>query len=419
MPYDWTNWKRHIHNQQNHEKLKKYYAFEDPSSANNYRNFNFLESRFGRKYFIQVHAQPDCIYVYFDTKGQTKEERIVLRDMIIKKLRQIIEENEWSFSLKGEGQELGDGNIKYRIVNKDLTSIDDYQKMINVMILIADNLQTIEAGKSIVTGSGKEKTDECFPAKVKKNVPKKEGKPMCCPTQQKDCALFPSGVSETDFNKFCKLELTGHNGRKMAVPHFASWAVWDKWNSTKESKNTNLQISTLFSERKGDTLTKLQPNIVFVGLNISQPLENGEWTNIHEDMDYPNAQFRYALWQSVFWGAYFTDFIKGYEETQGASVQQYFSKNKKELNVHRKNFITEMLALKEIMKKDFPLVIILLGKDAQDLFTLSKCEEELKVKFEKIYVYNRDHYSRYRSYEKYREHFLTLENKIKNCGIQL
>ena len=187
------------------------------------------------------------------------------------------------------------------------------------------------------------------------------------------------------------------------------------WDSPKKTRNTNLQIGTLFSpERKGDTLTKLRPNIVFVGLNISQALENGEWTNIHEDKDLPNAQFRYALWETVFWGAYFTDFIKGYEEGNSRIVRQYFSNpdNKEKLNAHRDNFIAEMLKLTKIMKNDFPLVIVLLGEVAKHLFTLSKCEGCLRKEFEKMYVYNRDHFAKYNSPEKYRAHILELQQLV-------
>ena len=65
--------------------------------------------------------------------------------MIINNLRQLIERNGWSFSLRGEGRRLGDGNIRYRIVNEDETTIVDYRTMIDIMILIAENLQEIEA----------------------------------------------------------------------------------------------------------------------------------------------------------------------------------------------------------------------------------------------------------------------------------
>ena len=141
----WERWQRNI--TQNHDRLEQYFTFSE-SPRREYWDFDFSESSsssFRGKYFIQVHKQPDCIYVYFQA-GQPKT-RIALRDLIIKNLRQLIKKNGWSFSLEGKGRRLGDGNIKYQIVNEDLTPIDDYQTMINHMILIADNLQAIEAGR--------------------------------------------------------------------------------------------------------------------------------------------------------------------------------------------------------------------------------------------------------------------------------
>ena len=151
----WERWQRNI--TQNHDRLEQYFTFSE-SPRREYWDFDFSESSsssFRGKYFIQVHRQvdeppheqPDCIYVYFRAEGQTEEKRIALRDLIIKNLRQLIKKNGWSFSLEGKGRRLGDGNIKYQIVNEDLTPIDDYQTMINHMILIADNLQAIEAGR--------------------------------------------------------------------------------------------------------------------------------------------------------------------------------------------------------------------------------------------------------------------------------
>ena len=148
----WENWQHNINN--NYDQLREYYTFGDTPNGE-YWDFNFSESRFQRRYFIQVHRQvdvppheqPDCIYVYF----QAGEDRIALRDRIINNLGQLINNNGWSFRLQGEGKSLGNGNIKYRIVNEDLTSIDDHQKMIDIMILIAENLPAIEAEQSIVT----------------------------------------------------------------------------------------------------------------------------------------------------------------------------------------------------------------------------------------------------------------------------
>ena len=165
----WKNWTRKI--KENRQNLEKYYTFKDsPNSTKCWWNFNFKGRSSRGKYIIQVHRQPDCIYVYFEKptgekrsalQNETEEERsalrkkienkrIKLRKKIIGNLEQLIQDNikdkRWDFGLAGAGKSLGKGKIKYKIVNKNLTPIDDHQKMIDIMILIAENLQAIETG---------------------------------------------------------------------------------------------------------------------------------------------------------------------------------------------------------------------------------------------------------------------------------
>ena len=164
----WENWTSNItRNEQNKQNLEKYYTFKDsPNSTKCWWNFNFKGRSSRGKYIIQVHRQPDCIYVYFEKptgekrsalqneteeerialQDEIKKERIALREKIIGNLEQLIEDKRWDFGLAGAGKSLGKGKIKYKIVNKNLTPIDDHQKMIDIMILIAENLHTIETG---------------------------------------------------------------------------------------------------------------------------------------------------------------------------------------------------------------------------------------------------------------------------------
>lgn len=77
------------------------------------------------------------------------------------------------------------------------------------------------------------------------------------------------------------------------------------------------------------TLDTLNPNIILVGLNISEKIDR-VFGNFHQDktkaQDYKT---RYALQDIMFWGSYMTDIIKSFKEKNSINLIKYFIKNKR------------------------------------------------------------------------------------------
>jgi hypothetical protein len=86
----------------------------------------------------------------------------------------------------------------------------------------------------------------------------------------------------------------------------------------------------------------LNPNIVLVGLNISQKIPR-LLANFHpvysRAHDYKT---RYALQGTPLWGAYMTDIIKDFEEKISGSVMNYLRKNPEFLWENIANFKEEL-----------------------------------------------------------------------------
>ena len=171
--------------------------------------------------------------------------------------------------------------------------------------------------------------------------------------------------------------------------NFASWGNWKE--RTPDSKITsNLEFSN-------ELLQGLQPNIVFCGLNVSTDVEPGNWNNFHKKGDCGNSNLRDSIIRTRLQGAYFTDLIKFYPETAGEKVKNHFKNNKGGLERHAEWFVEEMIQLKEFFWKNnskLPLIIIVMGKAAKELFNTAEIENKLrKEKFNDVKVYFVRHYS--------------------------
>lgn len=169
--------------------------------------------------------------------------------------------------------------------------------------------------------------------------------------------------------------------------NFASWGNW----RTPDSKVTsNLEFSN-------ELLQGLQPNIVFCGLNVSTDVEPGNWNNFHKKGDRGNSNLRDSIIGTRLQGAYLTDLIKFYPETDSGIVERHFKNNKGELERHAGWFVKEMIQLKEFFWKNnskLPLIIIVMGNRAQELFNTAEIEKKLrKEKFDDVKVYFVRHYS--------------------------
>jgi hypothetical protein len=103
--------------------------------------------------------------------------------------------------------------------------------------------------------------------------------------------------------------------------HCASWAVWAN-EKTRPKENVG-DLSVLDPKSNPALLTTLNPNVVFVGLNISRPIEK-PFGNFHDPrpqaMDF---KIRYALRESPYWGAYMTDIIKDFEQKASKDLMAF------------------------------------------------------------------------------------------------
>ena len=104
----------------------------------------------------------------------------------------------------------------------------------------------------------------------------------------------------------------------------ASWAIWKRIDTKKKAKYGMDDITSFDNVRDQTSISKLNPNIVLVGLNISgKGLVKRPFSNFHPTHttahDY---KIRYALQDTQFWGAYMTDIIKDHAEVVGTKDQK-------------------------------------------------------------------------------------------------
>jgi hypothetical protein len=100
---------------------------------------------------------------------------------------------------------------------------------------------------------------------------------------------------------------------------YGSWAVWAPPTSTPKSKMGDL---TVLDELANHALLEtLNPGVVMIGLNISRGFPDKPFRNFHDSGSAANDfKIRYAFHDTVFWGAYMTDVIKGFMEPVSGSV---------------------------------------------------------------------------------------------------
>ena len=179
---------------------------------------------------------------------------------------------------------------------------------------------------------------------------------------------------------------------------FASWAVWVNENIKPKSNIGDMSIFDL--DKNPNLFELLNPNVIMVGLNCSRTIERKWFVNFHDKrppgQDY---KIRYAFRDTEFYGAYMTDIIKGFEETESGKVSAYLKVNKE--------FELSNIRLFEKEIKDLKCVdpiIIAFGNKTYDL---------LKKHFGETYKIKKVmHYSQRISKENYRETvWKTLINK--------
>ena len=168
----------------------------------------------------------------------------------------------------------------------------------------------------------------------------------------------------------------------------ASWAVWADEGDTPKSNMGDLSIF-----ERDETLSRLNPNIVLVALNVSVVgVVLKPFKNFHGKIG-GAYKIRYALKDTPLWGAYMTDVIKDFPEKESGKVASYLRENRefKEENIQR--FRQELI---DIGATD--PILIAFGNETYDIL-----QKNLRDEFQ---IFKVTHYSHYISKEKYREHIL-------------
>jgi hypothetical protein len=100
----------------------------------------------------------------------------------------------------------------------------------------------------------------------------------------------------------------------------ASWAVWAPAGTAPKSNIGDLHV--LDPDRDPRLLSKLRPDVVMLGLNLSRPVLT-PLSNFHDKR--PQGQdfkIRYAFSGTSFYGAYMTDLIKGVVVPQSGNLMK-------------------------------------------------------------------------------------------------
>ena len=166
----------------------------------------------------------------------------------------------------------------------------------------------------------------------------------------------------------------------------ASWAVWPDAGDTPKSNMGDLGIF-----ETGAILSKLNPNIILVGLNFSKSdVVNEPFQNFHGSGG-GAYKIRYALQDTLLWGAYMTDIIKDFPEEESKNVMSYLNANP---SLVAENVMSFQQELRDVGASQ-PTVVAFGG----DAFSIVN-----KALGETLAVFRVIHYSHYISKEKYREH---------------
>ena len=182
---------------------------------------------------------------------------------------------------------------------------------------------------------------------------------------------------------------------KLKYGGMSSWALWSEQG---EKIKSNMGDISFFENPTIMTLNALNPNIILVGLNISKHIPKN-FSNFHPD--YSSAQdykTRYALKNTIFWGAYMTDIIKDFQEKVSGNMMKYLSKNK---TFEKENILKFEEELGFIGSKS--PIIIAFGNDTYKI---------LKRNIKKYKIYKVSHYSSFINKDKYRDEFIKLEIEI-------
>jgi hypothetical protein len=191
------------------------------------------------------------------------------------------------------------------------------------------------------------------------------------------------------------ITLEKYENIKSKYGNMSSWAIWAEQLDTIKSGMGDISF---FENPTITTLNMLKPNIILVGLNISKDIPKN-FSNFHPNYSQNNDyKTRYALKDTILWGAYMTDIIKDFEEKVAGNLIKYLNKNKIFEKENIDKFEKELI---DIGAKD--PIIIAFGNDSYKI---------LKRNLNKYKIYKVTHYSHFISKEKLKEEFKLIIDSL-------
>jgi hypothetical protein len=185
---------------------------------------------------------------------------------------------------------------------------------------------------------------------------------------------------------------------------YGSWAVWASPSGAPKANMGDLQI--LDEHANPSLLETLNPGVVMVGLNVSRKVSHEPFRNFHDPRPVANDfKIRYAFCDTVFWGAYMTDIIKGFEEPVSRILLKHLRENPMFIKDHMKTLRAELLDL----GSPKPLILAF-GNAVHDLLAEHLSQDEYSA------LVSLTHYSHRISKEKYRE---TVHQQIRRAQAEL
>ena len=179
---------------------------------------------------------------------------------------------------------------------------------------------------------------------------------------------------------------------KKKYGHYASWAVFGEEGNLPKSNMSDLSMF-----ENTDILKILNPNVIFVGLNISKLGQlNRPFENFHGPLG-GAYKIRFAFKNSPYWGAYMTDIIKDFAEKASNKMMHYLRNNK---DFEEENILTFKQELTDL-ESDNPLLIAF----GNDVYCVLKRNFQDEFNIKKV-----PHYSTYMSKEKYRKEIKEIMN---------
>ncbi|NOR54796.1 MAG: hypothetical protein GQ531_01165 [Sulfurovum sp.] len=149
----------------------------------------------------------------------------------------------------------------------------------------------------------------------------------------------------------------------------SSWAIWADEDMSSIKKMSDLSIFDIVNNK--DLLSSLNPNIVFVGLNISKELPN-YFANFHGGKN--DSKIRDAFKDTRFCGGYMTDIIKSFVESDSGKMISHL---KKQEALEEENIKTFQIELNDLGGENIEIVAF--GKSTYEILHRNGFTEKYKV----------------------------------------